>query len=202
MTSMTSISRMALGHIGISVTLSNIESDTSKEARQCNVYYTQCRDRILEQVDWGFARKRAPLSVSSISPPDGWAYAYDYPADCVAARRIVNKAERTPGKGQKIPFAVHENAASGMKLILTDEADAELEYTISITNPAMFSHLFVECLSWDLAAHVAGPLRADASLKKEAAQNAAGWIGVAAASALGEEQEDEEPDSEFVTARG
>ena len=45
-----------------------------------------------------------------------------------------------------------------MQIILTNCADASLKYTARVTDTTRFPPLFVEALSWLLAAHMAGPL--------------------------------------------
>lgn len=195
------ICNMALGHIGIAPVIANYRTDLTAEAKSCRTYFEHCRDYLLQQVEWGFARGRVQLQEITGDPPSGWDYAYAYPSRCLKIRKIVNTAARIEGRGQHIPFEIYENEASSARLIACDEYQAVAEYTKAITDVTLFTTLFVEAMSWNLAAQIGAPLRADAGLVKLAAQNAAGWLNAAAAHSNSEGREDELPDSEFVRVR-
>lgn len=139
--------------------------DATKEARECKLHYPIVRDAVLEAHDWDFARKRLVLALTT-ETFSGWEYAYQYPTDCLVIRKIYdpNKAE-----GSKIPFEVVSNAALDRRLILTNQAQAELIYTAKVTDVNMFSSGFVNALAFRLAADLAIPLRGKNDLQQSLA---------------------------------
>jgi len=158
MASKVKICNFALSHLGAR----QIESltDATKEARKCNLIFDQVRDTVLEDHDWSFARRRGTLALL----PDtytGWDLAYQYPSDCLSFRKILDNSTR-----RKVEFEMLANDDLNKRIILTDQVTAEGEYTARVTNPEMFSALFVSALSWRLAADLAYSLKASLKLKE------------------------------------
>ncbi len=162
--SKTRIANMALSHIGSRSTVEDL-TEASAEARVIDLWYDYSRMQALAAYNWSFARKRLALTTHSEDPPDGvWAYRYQYPADCVAARMIENPSgERSAAgivrlpstQGDAIPFTVEMNNAGTEKTILTDLDTAKLVYTFDQLNTGLFSPFFVELFSHLIAHHVA-----------------------------------------------
>lgn len=153
--SAVTICNMALSNIG---TRSNIESldEASAEAAQCKLWYDYARKQSLEAFDWNFARKRITLALDS-EDADGidWAYRYQYPADCLRARRIINPNGYTD---DAVPFDVEISTDGQRKTIVTNLQDASLIYTFNQTREDFFEPLFVKALSHLLGSYVAYPL--------------------------------------------
>lgn len=99
------ICNQALSRIGTRTTIAALTED-SKEAKQCNLVYTQTRDEVISMAHWNFAKKTQSLSLLKSAPgtptnPTGatawtdaypappWLYEYAYPSDCLMARYIV-----------------------------------------------------------------------------------------------------------------
>lgn len=196
----TEICNMALAHIGTSEQLTNVDSDNSKAARHCRQFYDHCVRIILSSQPWPFATKIDTL-VDLGDPPTNWLYRYKYPNDCALAVRIINPAARTESKSQKVPFRIINLYDATGLAILCDEEDAELEYNQKITNAALFPADFVEALSLCIAAHIAMPMRVSPDIASYVNGQFGIWLGEAQIRAKREEQEDIEPDSEFVLAR-
>jgi len=161
---------MALSHLGAR----SIESfdDQGAEEAQCRIWYDYSRRMALEAHDWNFARRRLTMalhgdtiSTTSSDPLAGvWAYRYQYPADCVAARKIQNS---NAPPDDATPFEVETNLDGTEKTILTDEEDAVLVYTRDQKNTDMFSALFVLALSHLLAHHMAFALTGKVAIKQD-----------------------------------
>lgn len=130
----------ARGALDIIGSQSGIESFTenSLAARKVALFYDQVIEETLEAFDWGFARKSQLISASATDPNNGWAFRYDEPEDCIAPRRILSPLGR---KADYPPFA--KALVGDIKTLLTDIEQAELEFTARITNPLLFSPLFV-----------------------------------------------------------
>lgn len=198
----TQIGNMALIRLGVSKIVANVDTESSTEARLIRTVFDDERDDVLRDFPWPFARKIADLGLVGGTEDEAvnsdWQYSYQYPADCIYARRLVTVAGRnntTPP-----PFVIGSDDSSG-QLIFTDESDAQLEYTRRVSEPDLFDPIFRSALSWKIAMSIAGPL----SRIKEAVQLAfkgfAFDIARAQARAMNESQQDDPAESEFVRSR-
>lgn len=194
--SSVTIANMALSHIGAKSSIESLDENSS-EAKQCKLWYAFSLEQALESYDWSFARTRRALALSGEAPPDQWSYRYQYPADCVKARRIWNPAGE---QADAVPFEI-EMGADDNRTILTDIQGAVLIFTKSVTNPALFSKLFVEMLSRGLAQHIAFALTGKTEVTKEQA-GAYQSILRAAAAYDGNERVGQPPrDAEWIRGR-
>lgn len=168
--SAVAISNMALSNIG---TRSNIESfsEASAEAAQCLLWYDYARKQTLEAFDWNFARKRIILALDSdAAPSEEWAFRYQYPQDCLRARRIVNPYGviaasvfdnlSTGNLTDAPPFDVELSEDGMRKTIVTDVEQAKLVYTFDQTVEDSFEPLFVKCLAHLIGSYIAYTLTA------------------------------------------
>ena len=153
---------MALSHIGARSTIESF-TENSAEARQINLWYEYSRLQALESFNWNFALKRITMAVhSEAAPTDVWTYRYQYPADCITAREIVNPAGKL---ADAVPFDIEIDATGNEKTILTDVQDAKLLYTYDVQAPTIFSAFFVEVLSHLLAYHICFSITGDLKIK-------------------------------------
>lgn len=158
-TSKVVIWNMALGNIGSGSAVEN-ETEQSNEANQCKLYWDTCRRLVLRAYPWSFATKQAVLA-STGTPPTGWKCQYIYPPDCLNARSIfLDKAiDANP-----IKYQIAKNPDEAGKVIWTDQAQAQLIYTVDVTDVSLFDDEFVEAIAYCLAQKLAMPLRADKDL--------------------------------------
>jgi len=173
------IANMALSHVGAKSTIEAI-GEASTEGRIVDLWFEYSRRQTLQAFDWNFARKRIALTTHSEDPPEGvWGFRYVYPGDCLAARKIENPTASAPlvwiqnftepeRRGDDIPFEVEQNAAGNQKTILTNLDDAVLVYTFRQVDAGLYSAVFVEALSWALAAHIAFTLTGKRSIAGDA----------------------------------
>ena len=199
-TSVVQICNLALINVGVSQLIASLE-EKSKEAQVLNAVYDLTRDETLEAAPWPFATRRVALQLVG-TPPTEWAYRYRYPNDCVTARRILDGSTRAFASEQRIPFAIAEDEINDAKVILCDQEAATLEYTARIVAPGLFSPTFAIALAWGLAVKIAPALASDPRFGVSAGQQYQGAIDRAFARSLAEGQEDQNPDSEFIRARG
>lgn len=149
---------------GTSRTIADAAENTN-ERRAADALYLKAVEFVLSAVDWEFATKWAPLAASTVpatSPSNLWALIYDYPADAIKIRRVTSSTRRDERKGFQIA-----NTGSALK-ILTNEASASAEYTVSLTDPALFDPLFYKAVSYYLAAELVMPVKADPAVAKNA----------------------------------
>ena len=164
MASEIDICNLALSHLGDTATVASIDPpEGSAQAEHCARFYPIARDSLLEMHSWGFATKRVQLALLSSGWPE-WEYAYAQPSGAVNILAILppessDDYTTTASGGAAIPqpFSCEVNE-DGAQVIYTDQADAVLRYTAIVTNPTLFSPLFVSALSHHLAGMLAGPL--------------------------------------------
>jgi len=94
-------------------------------------------------------------SQNSTEPSFNRQFAYQKPADAIRIIQGLPATSSTENDGVEFELS---NTESGTQLILTDLEDATVRYTTRVTDTTKFSPLFVDALSWLLAAHLAGPV--------------------------------------------
>jgi len=170
------ICNLALAHLGDDATIASLSPpEGSAQAEKAARFYPIARNTLLEMHTWNFAAKRGNLALTTNSL-DQWDYAYVAPADMMSPVAVISptaqndyatrmSAGDTPGgitsnyaptivAGQYTPqqFAIEGD------LIYTNQENAMLRYQAFITDPSLFSPLFVITLSWHLASMLAGPV--------------------------------------------
>lgn len=158
------LANLALMLTGTSRTIADPTENTN-ERRAAEALYPKARDFVLSESDWEFATKWAALAASTVpasSPSNLWALIYDYPADAIKVRRVTSSTRRDERKAFQIA-----NTGSALK-ILTNEVAASAEYTVAVTDPALFDPLFYKAVSYYLAAELVMPVKADPAVAKNA----------------------------------
>ena len=170
------ICNLALAHLGDDATIASLSPpEGSAQAEKAARFYPIARNSLLEMHTWNFASKRGNLALTTNSL-DQWDYAYVAPADMMSPVAVISptaqndyatrmSAGDTPGgitsnyaptivAGQYTPqqFSIEGD------LIYTNQENAMLRYQAFITDPSLFSPLFVITLSWHLASMLAGPV--------------------------------------------
>lgn len=203
MASVVDICNMALSHLGDSATVSNIDPpEGSAQAEHCARFYPLALATLLEMHSWAFATRRIALAAVD-NPSSTWAYAYALPSNTInlisilasdasddyssssqsSAQTYESNYARSVVGGSYTPqdFSPETNA-NGDDIILTNQYNAVLRYTVLVTDTTKFSPLFVECLSWLLASKLAGPvLKGDSGMSASQAcmKTCLYWLGQA-----------------------
>ena len=170
------ICNLALAHLGDDATIASLSPpEGSAQAEKAARFYPIARNNLLEMHTWNFAAKRGNLALTTNSL-DQWDYAYVAPADMMNPVAIISPSSQndyatrmsagdTPGgitsnyaptivAGQYTP---QQFAVKGT-YIYTNQENAMLRYQAYVTDPSIFSPLFVTTLSWHLASMLAGPI--------------------------------------------
>lgn len=147
-TTVIQICNAALSRIGEAGTVTNVyPPEGSAEAEYCAQYYPIAVQSLLSARNWGFARRVQGLSELAKKRPT-WQHAFAFPEDCLILRDVVDDGATT---------LLHEVQYSGArKMICTNTAPANAVYTAYIQDPAQFPFLFVDAITWKLAAMLAG----------------------------------------------
>jgi hypothetical protein len=141
--------------------------DNTEEAYQCRRMYDFCREALLRQCPWSFARRVVPLALTAHKSPL-WRFLYAYPAGCLFVRRVFGAGEfkdcQAAGHGGREwdVFGVSE----AQKVIASNVPAAHLDYTHDVKDAENFPPDFVSALYYYLAAEMSMSLAADANLKQ------------------------------------
>ncbi len=164
MASTISICNLALGHLGADRI--DALSEASSEARACNRFYAQTLDALLSAgPPWRFARYEVMLAEMAGISSSRWAHVHALPTDLLRVRAV-----RAVDDAQSGEDAV-DYELFGDRL-LANITPVRLSYIRRIDDPSQFTPLFIEALSWHLAARLAMPLTRDANQRQSAFQMA------------------------------
>ena len=200
MDSDVTIANTALMRVGVSQLIDDLADETT-EATLLNEIFASVRDRVLRARPWPFARKDAALALVEDDPTTEWAYSYRYPSDCVFLRRIYSGLYRQDPRRTQVPYLVASDA-TGL-LLYTDMEEAWMEYTWRLTNPVLMPDDFCSAFAWLLASEIAIPLGRDAGreYRNDALRQYAMEITTASSAGFNEQTMDDDPPSEFISAR-
>jgi hypothetical protein len=171
MASEVEICNLALGNIRAGSINSFTES--SLQAQQCKLKYPYLRDMLLEDVPWNFAHKVDTLALLT-DDLFNWVYAYQYPSDCLHINRLILNFEEfgdtgdgvtrtrhieeiyTPDLDAQVKYEIQN--VDGNRIIAANEPGLRVSYRKRITDPNLFSTLFIQTLSYLLASELAIPI--------------------------------------------
>lgn len=152
----------------------NSLDETSRQGQLCKLKYPVIRDMLLTEIPWGFARKIQGLAVLTTEIYN-WAYAYQYPSDCLKINRLVGAYEELSNAdadvisrlldsqllttGDRRPQVAYEifNFTDN-KTIGSNETDLRIDYIAKITDPNLFTPSFILAFSHLLASELAIPI--------------------------------------------
>ena len=195
MASEVQIAKLALQHIGDRWDISDL-TEATPEAEQVNLVFDDTRDALLRQHPWNFAKKYASPATVSGTVPGNWTYMYAYPTDAVRVNGIIDPVET----GTPIKFEVARNA-SDVKVVLTDQEDAEFFYTARITDTVQFDPEFTMALSYALAARLAMPLTGERAIMGDMDTLARNIVNSAWETDSNEGIEEDLPEATWIQAR-
>lgn len=152
------ISNLALGMLGSTLTISNVSSDTSAQAKVIRRYFRTSLETLLERYEWGFATKIAALTLIEECPNEGvYGYSYRAPSDSLVIRRLgaeVALQAVEDYEDERIKFEEFHDDAGGV-LIYTNIAEAFIRYTKNVDSGIAFPNHFGRGLAAQLALDIA-----------------------------------------------
>lgn len=194
MTSIVSICNLALTNIG-KQTISSL-TETGAEARACNQLYGITRDMLLQSYPWRFALKTASLAEITNIHNKTWGYSFIRPSDCLKVLYV---------KTEACPFDAVSAAGTPYMIegdrVFTNINPCFLHYVAKLEDPTRFPPMFVDTLSWHLAARLAMPLTRDPKVRADAYQLARAMQAQAEVSDANEVRENSDHTSELVMSR-
>lgn len=155
--SVIDIVNLALGRIGqIKI---DLLTEDSTAAIQASLAWPYVRDEVLSATDWVFAKTRTALAKNSVSPVQGFLYAYTLPADFL---RVCRNRENDPPvypPGVTGTNYVIESLADGTLCLFTDydntDSDIIVQYIRRETNPTRYSPSFISAAAYRLGGELA-----------------------------------------------
>lgn len=206
----TEIANLALGCLGISRPIANMDTERSTEAQMCRTFYETVLEDLINEIPWSHCKKFAKMQLVAGSPSapatSEWTYAYRYPPDCLQFIRIVSSRLNNDTRQSRVPYTL---AADDVGLLIytnwptSSLITPQCQYTFKNMNVAMFPPSFVMAFSCALAMWIApgvtagDPTNLAAKVKIEYDKA----IANAESANLNEEQRPEDPQSEFIRAR-
>ena len=160
MLSVVSICNLALAHLGDSANVISIDPpEGSAQAEHCARFYPQARNALLEMHAWNFATRREKLALLS-RQDSTWTHRYAMPNQALSVLSIVPEgmSDDYEVAGRVVPAEYQVEREDGALVVLTDIPDAVMRYVSAAVDPSLYPAMFVEALSWKLAALLAGPL--------------------------------------------
>lgn len=200
MLSSTSICNMALSHLGVGVSIANVETENSQEANACRIFFDIARDACFRDFSWPFATKTADLALIEEDPNDEWSYSYAYPADCLQFKRILS-GTRFDNRQSRAPYRIVKDGDA--YVIFADNEDAIGEYVFLNEDTQHYPPDFALALSFRVAAYIAPRLTAGDPFKmgERAMRLYQFELSKAQANALNEEQVEQDPQAEMIRER-
>lgn len=201
----TDIANMALGRLGLSSTIADLENDFSTEAKIIKRHFRTSLDYLLEQHEWNFAKRSVKLSLQFTDPEEGYGFSYHWPVKALVIRQIapegrfIKDMELYPD--QKIHF--EERYIGTTKLVYTDLDLAYAQYTEQVDSNSVFPNHFGRSLAAQLSKDVAPSLITNNFPKIKAALNSEADNDIASGIAddLARQPQFQDADSTFVRCR-
>lgn len=203
----TELANMAIGHIGIGLSIGDLDTENSAEAIACRRYFTHARDVLYRMRRWPFASRLTTLTDLGVTGTlyDGmWAHRYNYPNFAIRINKIVNPAARSPATiKEKIKYDLASKAdGSAGKVILCDQDNAIADYNHLIDDVSVWDAEFVENFTLYLGLRASGSLKANAGMVQQTRDQWRLFLQNNIVTTDSENEPDGEQPSQFETVRG
>ena len=153
--SSTDICNLALIRLG-EKRVTNIVTDSTERAIQCNLIYEQTRDELLRDYDWNFAIVRVQLAQLSEDPVGQYDYAYQLPVSpfCLRILNIITDQEAEGIENIQSHINQPDYRIERRKL-LTNESTVSIRYMAREQDISLYDPLFIDAFSLRLATKLA-----------------------------------------------
>lgn len=199
------IANLALGRLGVSLTVVDLETENSNQAKVIRRHFRMSLDTLLEAHEWGFATGFSPLPLVSENPNNNYAYEYGMPVDCLVLRLIAENGIYPSTKQYEYEKSKWREVytGGGARRIYTNVNSAHGEYTVRLPEDIAFPTHFGRALSAQLALDIAPQLITNnfGKVKNELFTSAKSDITLGIAADLGREPQLGDSPSPFIAAR-
>ena len=200
MSSSTEICNLALGHVGVSKSIANVETENSTEANSCRRFYDLAVSFLQRDFPYAVHTVEAALGLVQEDPNTEYQYEYQYPSDCQKINFLLS-GQRNDTR-QSRPHYKLTSGTTGT-LLWTDIQDACMDYQVIETDTGRFNADFVLTLSYKLAELIAPTVTGGDpfGLGGRSKANYEEVKSTTMANSINEEQDEEHPEAEFIRAR-
>jgi hypothetical protein len=206
-TTIVDVWNRALSRVGQTTEIQSVDDD-STVAGVCRTHWGDILRQLLGAWPWPFARKQAALSAPSGVTRTGWDYVYNLPSDCLRPLVLLDEDERyesLPVASRK-SFELQQNDDGDALLLCTNYEAAEdfevLEYTAYTEAVYLMPFEFVDALAWYLAGELADAVVKTPQLAEYCRSHGEAALAAARAFCLNAKQNEAEPTTPSVSARG
>lgn len=200
-TSKTRIVNVALGRIGVSKQISDVDTENSELARLARSFFEDDLAYVIRDFPWPFLRKFGALNLVDGAQDDpvnyDWVYSYRYPDDCAYFRRITREGMRNDPTPP--PFVIGSDDQG--RLIYTNEELAFGEWTKQVTDCSTLDPITASAVSWKIGASFAPSQSRIKGMMETCLQMYMMDQSRAEARALNESQQEQPLNSEFESSR-
>jgi hypothetical protein len=200
----TDIANLALGRLGVSLTVIDVETENSQQAKIIRRHFRMSLDALLEMHEWNFATKYLPLILQSEDPTPVFKYAYVVPSDALIIREIAREGFFTNRRQYEDEKEKWQQVYSSTgALIYSNTPDAHAKYTVRIPDNIAMPNHFGRALAAQLSMDIAPSLITNNFGKIRDTLNADARIDISRGIAddLGRQPQMEESLSPFIRAR-
>lgn len=163
MASKTTVCNQALSHLNSGLDIANIDTDMSKEAKACRLFYDDLLRETFRDFDWPFASETISLSLIEATPQGRYAYAYHYPSE-IAALREIESGMQVDVRGSAVHYVVRRHL--GQKAVLTQQRDARARVTYIVEDPDEWDADFMAAFTYLLAHRIAPKVTSGDAFKR------------------------------------
>jgi hypothetical protein len=197
----TEICNMALGHLAVGQELTDVDTDRTKEAKACRKFYDNARDTLLRSYPWPWATRIATLDLDTEEPNTEWLYQYALPSDYLRLGGRILSGVRPDTEATQIPYRIISDGSE--MFLLTNQVDAQFEYTMAVEDERVFPPDFVGAFSLYLATLISPLVTGGDQFKLgERAANMFSWLSeLARVNAAVEQKLTQSGPSSFETSR-
>lgn len=170
--------------------ITSLSQDTSN-ARACNAAYTDVRDQLYEDHEWGFTILRVQLPADSTAPVFNRDNAYTLPSDFIRLA-APDPEDNDPDKDWLV-----ENG----KILTNDSAPLNVKYVSRVTDPNLMPPLFQKALSAELAFELCDEITQSNTKKESLRTDADAALARAKRSNAIQKPAQQLPEDDWVSAR-
>lgn len=153
------IANLALGRLGVTLTITDVDTDESQQGKIVRRHWKTSLEYLLEHYQWGFATAYESLALVEENPNDSFGFSYRCPADCVIIRLIGTSSDLADREDYIDERNLFEEAYDDAgTLIYTNIGDACARYTKRVADSYAFPNHFGRALSAQLALDMAPSL--------------------------------------------
>lgn len=191
----TDIVNIGLRRIGAN-RISNLTTDSTKEAVAARDLYDEGRRDLLSQHNWNFAIKRDQLTASATDPEFGWDYTYPLPEDFI---RMIS-VHPIDDDSAMVPYRL-EFQSGDDRVLLCNSNQVYIRYVFDQQDMNLAPASFCDTLAWRMARDLGAAVSKSAAMLELAARAYERALSKSKFSDGYEDFPESMPDGSWITSR-